>query len=230
MPETILISENDFGFSEFIFVQDAFDQSPVTLTLGGIDAAFFSLDPFSAFDFASGSLELLAPLDFENPLDADGDNVYEIELSASDGVNVTTQTILVTVEDAFESANAPVFTTPDTVSVDEGESFVINVNADDADGDIPTYSITGGEDQFSFFINETTGEIGFFGPVSFNQPDDFEDNTYTIEVTANDQTGNQTTQVLTIDVVDIDLAPSINLFGPQNSILCLLYTSPSPRD
>jgi hypothetical protein len=46
---------------------------------GGADAALFEIDA------ALGTLSFLSPPDFEAPADAGGDNVYEVELSVSDG-------------------------------------------------------------------------------------------------------------------------------------------------
>ena len=50
---------------------------------------------------------MLAPLDFEAPLDADGDNIYEITVEITDGVNIVTEDITITVEDdPVDSATA----------------------------------------------------------------------------------------------------------------------------
>ena len=55
-------------------------------------------------------------LDFENPQDADGDNVYVVDVVASDGVNRTVQTVEVTIlDDPSDNATS--------VSVLEGSSF-----------------------------------------------------------------------------------------------------------
>ena len=40
--------------------------------------------------------------DFEAPTDADGDNVYVVEVSASDGTDTTSLVLEISVEDAFE--------------------------------------------------------------------------------------------------------------------------------
>ncbi len=53
---------------------------PTTYTLSGPDAAFFAVD-------GSGQVAVKEPLDFESPLDADGDNQYQITLTADDGVD-----------------------------------------------------------------------------------------------------------------------------------------------
>ena len=210
VPNTVTLNEND-TFSDLIGAQDNFDDQTVTFTLGGPDAAFFSIMNSSPGSVVNEDLELISPLDFENPLDADGDNVYVVDIIASDGVNTTTETVTLTIIDVFESANAPVFTTPDTVTVNQGDTFVQTVVATDADGETPTYFISGGEDQFSFEIDSATGDLSFrFGGVDFDETL-FDDNIFTVEVTADDGSGNETIQSITINVEDANVAPIISV-------------------
>ena len=53
----------------------------LTYTLGGADAAGFTIDG------ATGQIRMSAALDFEAPADSDGDNVYEMSVSVSDGLD-----------------------------------------------------------------------------------------------------------------------------------------------
>mgnify|MGYP000001723529 CR=1 FL=1 len=50
--------------------------------IGGVDAGLFSIDP------VTGELTFDVAPDFESPTDNDGDNVYEVTVQASDGLNV----------------------------------------------------------------------------------------------------------------------------------------------
>ncbi|MEO0612535.1 MAG: PQQ-dependent sugar dehydrogenase [Pseudomonadota bacterium] len=69
------------------------DGDAVTLSLsGGPDAGVFALD-------GAGALSFTAPPDFEIPGDADGNNIYEITLAASDGTATSSQTVRITVTD-----------------------------------------------------------------------------------------------------------------------------------
>ena len=54
------------------------DGQPVKYSLGGADADLFDINT------ATGELSLKAPLDFENPVDENGDNQYELEFFLSD--------------------------------------------------------------------------------------------------------------------------------------------------
>jgi hypothetical protein len=58
--------------------------------VGGADAAKFVI-------MAGGVLKFISPPDFEAPTDANGNNVYEVAVQASDGLRSTQQTINVTV-------------------------------------------------------------------------------------------------------------------------------------
>ncbi len=63
---------------------------------GGADAALFGIDA------ETGALAFLAAPDFEAPGDADGDNVYEVVVTASDGELSDSQTISITVANVAE--------------------------------------------------------------------------------------------------------------------------------
>ncbi len=124
---------------------------PTYSITGGADSGLFNIDA------ASGAVTFTAAPDFETPTDADGDNVYELGVTADDGNGgLTPQTISVTVTDANE---APTITSGNTASVAENATAVITVTATDVDGDVPTYSITGGADSGLFNIDAASGEV-----------------------------------------------------------------------
>lgn len=66
----------------------------VTMT-GGADLTKFTLSNMNALTFNA------AP-DFENPLDADSSNTYEVIFTATEGTETSTLTMTVTVKDAYE--------------------------------------------------------------------------------------------------------------------------------
>ncbi|MEM7675981.1 MAG: hypothetical protein AAF449_08260 [Myxococcota bacterium] len=94
---SFLQPENDDGPIGPVEAVDA-DGDIVTYALvGGSDQAAFSLEA------TTGRLAFLAPADFENPGDADGDNVYTIIVAADDGRGrVVEQAITVTVTDVSQ--------------------------------------------------------------------------------------------------------------------------------
>ena len=70
-------------------------------------------------------------------------------LEVSDGSLTATQSFTITVGNTND---APVITSAAAVSAAENQTAVTTVTATDADGDTPTFSITGGADQGLFSI------------------------------------------------------------------------------
>ena len=68
-------------------------------------------------------LTLTATSDFES-----GKTSYEVTVTANDGVNVTNQTIVVSITDSNDEA--PVFTSATSFNVDEGNTSVADYNND----------------------------------------------------------------------------------------------------
>ena len=105
-----------------------------TYTASGPNAAMatWSLSGPDALDFTitGGVLAFTALPDFENPADADTDNMYEVTVEADDGTYMDTQNVTVTVTNVDEpgavslSSQAPVVGTALTASLtdDDGET------------------------------------------------------------------------------------------------------------
>jgi Ca2+-binding RTX toxin-like protein len=70
------------------------DGDPLTYALLGPDSMLFAIDP------VTGALSFIDPPSFAAPGDADGDNIYEIEILVQDNGLSDTQIILVTVTEA----------------------------------------------------------------------------------------------------------------------------------
>ena len=64
--------------------------------VGGADAARFTIDA------STGALSFIAAPNFEAPTDADGNNSYIVQVTASDGAAIDAQTITVNVTDVDE--------------------------------------------------------------------------------------------------------------------------------
>lgn len=100
--------------------------NPITFSIaGGPDAALFTITP-------AGALSFVAAPSFETPKDADGDNVYQVQLRASDGSLNSTLLVSITVNDSKEGIrvrrvgsgfNQPVFVAP--VPGDNNRVFVV---------------------------------------------------------------------------------------------------------
>ena len=89
-PATATVAENTTGSFYSAAATDA-DGDAVSFSLaGGGDSASLQIT-------AGGALSFRAPPDFDAPADANGDNVYEVGLIASDGQANTVQTLRITV-------------------------------------------------------------------------------------------------------------------------------------
>ncbi len=108
-----------------------------------------------------------------------------------------------------------------TVSVDENQTFVYDVDATDVEDDLAgldlTYTIStvDGVDRDFFDIVSNTGVVTFIAAPDFENPQDFGGNNgYNIRVLITDSEGAQTQQNLSINVTDVDeIAPVIMLVG-----------------
>ncbi|AXQ31561.1 hypothetical protein D0B54_24000 [Solimonas sp. K1W22B-7] len=159
------------------------DTLSYAITGAGDDDFLFQIDS------GTGELSFYDAANFERPDDLDGDNVYEVEVTASDGDLVTTQTILVTVNDVPEM---PVILSPTDLYATTMQTAVGQVEAVDDDGDTLTYSIIGGDDAALFGIDASTGELSFLAAPDYDNPADVGgvagDNAYEVQVQVSDGT------------------------------------------
>ena len=208
-PATVRVAENQVAAYEAA-AADA-DGDPLSYGLSGTDAALFTIDA------NTGAVSFRAAPDFEAPGDADGDNVYDIIVTASDGANSTNQNVAITVTN--ENDNVPAFTLPATVRVAENQVAAYEAAAADADGGPLSYSLSG-TDAALFMIDANTGVVSFRAAPDFEAPGDADgDNVYDIIVTASDG-ANSTEQPVAITVTDeYDLIPLSTLDGANGFIL-----------
>ncbi|WBY08516.1 cadherin repeat domain-containing protein [Sphingomonas sp. 7/4-4] len=91
---SVTVSENSLVVATVAAVDpEALLSTPYAIA-GGADAALFLINPWN------GLLSFRAVPDFEAPADAGGNNVYDVIVRASDGTNIVTQTLAVTVSNA----------------------------------------------------------------------------------------------------------------------------------
>ena len=202
-PATANVEENQTA--AYTAVATDGDGDDLTYSLSGTDAGLFTIDP------ATGVVSFNEAPDAENPDDANGDNVYDIIVTASDntgGTPDTNQAVAITVTGVND--NSPVFTSPATANVEENQTAAYTAVATDADGDDLTYSLSG-TDAALFTIDPATGVVSFNEAPDAENPDDANgDNVYDIIVTASDNTGGtiDTNQAVAITVTGVnDNAP-----------------------
>jgi len=129
--------------------------------------------------------------------------------TVSDGNGGTdTATVTVTITGVND---APVFGAVGPFAVDENTTAVGTVTASDVEGDVVSFSITGGDDGGLFDIDTTTGALSFKTAPDFEAPlDTGADNSYEIQVTVSDGTDTVDTFIF-VDVRDVDEGGGVNV-------------------
>lgn len=193
---------------------------PATYTLSGADAQLFQIDS------STGAIRFVQSPDYESPLDSDGNNVYQLTVTATVAVSPlasSDQQLQVIVTPVNE--HAPAVNAPSTVTVIENsgaEAVLVMLTTSDAD--LPrqtlTYSLTG-PDAHLFQIS-STGALRFLSSPDFEDPADADrDNQYdvTLSVSDNAQPARVTSQTVVIRVLPTnDNRPQFETISPQFSL------------
>ncbi len=199
-------SNNDGTFdasdAENLYVAADEDGLNVNLSLMGSDAADFSLS-------STGVLSFVQKPDYENPADANRDNLYEVTVRASDGTMHADRMVRVTVENVNEApaiiAGGLVVSGPANPSVAENTPTttpVATYTASGPDAASATW-LLGGADAGDFSLSNS-GVLSFRTSPNFERPADADtNNVYEVTVTANDGT-NTVMRDVTVTVTDVE--------------------------
>lgn len=187
---------------------DATDPEGKTMTYsiaGGVDSGKFTIVP------STGVLTFITTPDYENPTDANLDNIYRAIVQVTDGWSAPTQTIDVTITDVDEppviTSNGGGSTT--AVSVMENTTAVTTVVATDPESATIIYSISGGADSTKFNINSSSGALTFNTPPDYHAPTDVGlNNVYDVVVQASDGLLTDT-QAIAVTVTEENQPPEI---------------------
>jgi len=177
----------------------------VDWVIAGVDAALFEI--------VDNHLQFKAAPDFENPLDAGGNNEYNLTLTATVPGTTTTYTDDVTVKVLDLDDTAPVMdlvadtptmeTSGSVISVMEGDNFLTQVAANE---DV-TYSLQGADaDMFKIYQN---GQVYFSGNTDY-EGDRTE---FSVDVVAIDHFGNTTIETVVAQLMD-DVDDNGDTTGP----------------
>ena len=200
--------------------------SAITYSIsGGLDALHFTIDA------QTGVLSFVDTPNFEAPGDSSADNVYDVEVTASDGTLSASQALAITITNVNE---APVFTSATSFVALENGYFAALLAAADPEGNPITYSITGGEDYFKLSVNSQTGQLSFVTAPNFEAPTDLgQDGTYKIDVRATDGTLS-VTQTFSITIGNVNEGAMISSNGagataafsvPENQLVATTVTA-----
>ncbi len=201
-PNKAEAAENQLAvFTVSLADEDLPKQTLACSLVGGSDRDQFTINP------TTGELTFNQVVDFEQPADANHDNVYEVELKVEDSQGgLATQLLKVAVVNVNER---PIITYTPKVLENQTEVLTINVTDEDMSmQDDTTISLSGGADRKLFTIDAKTGDLAFKTAPDFEHPTDADaDNIYEVEVKVDDGHGGVATQRLRVKVTDVDEAP-----------------------
>lgn len=210
-----------------VTVISATDTSAVTYTIsGGADAAKFTLNA------SSGVLTFMSAPDYESPTDSDKNNVYEVQVTASDGSLSTTQTLHVSVTDVVE-IEPPVISNASAIGYSENATtLVMDINAThktETEGKGLVFSFSGQVDDALFEINPVNGVVSFKQPPDYEQPLDANaDNAYIVGIRVCDSHATCDDRVVIVSVQDVD--EDTDKDGLLDSVEKVLGTDPKKAD
>jgi hypothetical protein len=183
----------------------------VTYTLGGTDAGLFAING------TTGVVSMVVR-DFESPVDAGGNNVYELSITATDSDgNNDSEAWTVTVQDITETV---AFTIDAIADATVNENAIYTGVTPSLSGAAPIGTVIytlGGADAALFTINSSSGVVSMIAR-DFEIPADAgSNNVYDLSITATDSDGNNDSESWSVtvqDVVEADITlPVITLLG-----------------
>ena len=169
------------------------DDDPLTYTLGGADAASFSING------TNGQLQTSAALDYETQTS------YTLTITVSDSELTDTIDVTINVTNANEAPNFANSTATRSIreNTASGEDIGDAVAATDPDSDDTLTYILGGTDADSFSIVNTSGQLRTHVALDHETKA-----SYSVTITATDGDNLSDTTTVTINVTDVNEAPS----------------------
>ena len=199
------------------------ERSTVTWSVGGTDGRFFTIDERGQFSFSESS-----PPDFEQPRDADRDNVYDVMIQArDDGFNAASLPVTVTVREVNEGPEiSRVGSAPGSVPENQDQMQVLaRYTATDPEGGTVSRWRTSGTDGGDFVMNEQ-GELRFRYTPDYERPTDSNrDNVYVFIVQVSDGSYYGTFEE-TVTVTPVNEPPTITTTSSRRRLCVRTRTRP----
>ena len=162
------------------------ERGTISWSTGGADGDDFTI---TADSRGRGVLTFASPPDFENPVDADGDNVYEVTVEATDDdghADSVAVTVTVTAQnEGPEIAGLQSLSFAENQATDRILATYTATDPEDPGAVISRWSLSG-RDAGDFAVSEG-GELSFRNVPDFERPaDSGRDNVYNVSVRASD--------------------------------------------
>ena len=204
------VAENQTTVMDVDATDPEMDNISFTITAGA-DSTLFSIVE------STGVLTFNTAPNFEANASNAGNNAYIIEITASDDGSPNesdSQTITVNVTNTDEAPSITSDGAGANANIDaaENQTAVTTVTTTDPENDTISYSVSGGVDAGLFSVGISNGVLTFDVAPNFEaNGSDAGNNAYIVEITATDDSpSNKTdTQTITVNVTNIEEAPSI---------------------
>ena len=189
---------------------------------GGADFELFSVDA------SSGHLEFLSVPEYESPPDSDGDNTYELEISAAAGADTAVLEFQLVLNEAHGNSR-PSVDSSSSVGVEEGDTSIFyTLVATDVDGDALQKVISGDHAQY-FSFGPIDGSLRLKSYTDYETPR-VPDNNYSVTFLVSDYR-HTVTFVLDVNLLDKDEpAPELSLNSSSESSLSVELADNSGLD
>ena len=182
----------------------------VTYSLAGDDAADFTVNT------STGAVSMVAR-NYESPVDANTDNIYQYTLVVTDGDNNTaSDAVAVTVTDVTETAN---LTLSDTADSSVSENAAYSASAPSLTGGpvgTVTYSLAG-DDAADFTVNTSTGAVSMVARNYESPVDANTDNIYQYTLVVTDGDNNTASDAVAVTVTDVTETANLTLSDTADS-------------
>lgn len=168
----------------------------------GADADLFNID------VATGALSFKSRPDYEAPTDADGDNIYQVNVLATDSTGLS-DSQFIEIEVGDTSGDEPL-----VASVVENTTEVSSLPVTDAYGGSISYTLSG--DDADLFEVSATGELTFKAAPDFENPADVDgNNLYRFTLTGLNSVNIATPREVSVTVTN---QVSVYLLGGQSNM------------
>ncbi len=219
------VDENFTGTVLTATATDADSNDSKSFSLSGDDASSFNIN-------SSGALTFKAAPNYESPSDKDGDNVYDISITVTDGAgNKGVADFHVTVTDTYEESNFTLKTI-DNVSVSENVAYTSEKSEVATGTPIGSLSYSlGGDDAAKFTITPSTGVVKLTAQNYEAPADKDKNNVYELNIIATDSDGNSASTSWTVTITDEKELSSFTLKTIENVNVAenVAYTSVTPE-
>ena len=211
------VSENTTSAIHTYRATDADRDDTITWSTSGADGPLFEMSEQGALSFRE------AP-DYENPRDSGQDNLYELDVVATDSEGLTGELMVsITVTEVNEG---PVVTGTATYTIQEFHQSLANASysATDPEGDSISSWRLAGSDGSDFTITDTreltvrnTADLSFRYPPDYDSPaDSNRDNEYLVTIRAYDNRGRYGSYEVTVTVTAANEPPVITGSNARN--------------